>query len=83
MLSCPSPRHFWTSQKKTSETKLTAKLTAALINGTTTSVHTPPATVVAAATATTAISLLSESTHEKLPPLAEIFHDTELLSDHE
>jgi hypothetical protein len=52
-----------------------SELTTAVINGMATSVTVPPSTVVAAAP--TATSPLSESTHEKLPPLAEILHDTE------
>jgi hypothetical protein len=48
------------------------ELTDSVINGTIASAQTPPATVVA--TAATASSLLSETTHEKLPPLAEILH---------
>ena len=48
------------------------KLTDSVINGTIASAHTPLATVVV--TAATATSLLSETTHEKLPPLAEILH---------
>jgi hypothetical protein len=52
-----------------------SELTDSVINGTNASAHTPPATVVA--TAATTISPLSETTHEKLPPLAEILHDTD------
>ena len=52
-----------------------SELTTAVINGMATSVTVPPSTVVAAAPPAT--SPLSESTHEKLPPLAEILYDTE------
>ena len=54
----------------------TTLLTAVVLAGTTAEAHTPPPTAVVAAAAA-ATSLLSESTNKKLPPLAEILHDTE------